>query len=53
MVGYSEKWTREITNRYESEGAEGLGGNQSQHEYGPDVKPSTGLFVLDILLDFL
>ena len=38
MVGYSEKWTREITRRYESEGAEGLGGNQSQHEYGPDVK---------------
>ena len=25
MVGYSEKWTREIARRYESEGAEGLG----------------------------
>jgi transposase len=25
MVGYSEKWTREITRRYESEGVEGLG----------------------------
>jgi hypothetical protein len=34
MVGYSEKWTREITRRCESERAEGLGGNQSQHEYG-------------------
>ena len=25
MVGYSEKWTREIARRYESEGVEGLG----------------------------
>ncbi len=25
MVGYSEKWTREIARRYESGGAEGLG----------------------------
>jgi transposase len=25
MVGYSEKWTREIARRYESEGIEGLG----------------------------
>ena len=25
MVGYSEKWTREIAGRYESEGVEGLG----------------------------
>ena len=25
IVGYSEKWTREIARRYESEGAEGLG----------------------------
>jgi transposase len=25
MVGYSEKWTREIAKRYESEGVEGLG----------------------------
>ena len=25
MVGYSEKWTREIAQRYESEGVEGLG----------------------------
>jgi transposase len=25
MVGYSEKWTREITRRYESEGVEDLG----------------------------
>jgi len=25
MVGYSEKWVREIARRYESEGAEGLG----------------------------
>jgi hypothetical protein len=32
MVGYSEKWTSEIARRYESEGAEGLGGKQSQHE---------------------
>jgi hypothetical protein len=38
LVGYSEKWTREIARRYESEGAEGLGGNRSQNEYGPDVK---------------
>jgi hypothetical protein len=29
MVGYSEKWTREIARRYESEEAEGLGGNRS------------------------
>jgi transposase len=25
MVGYSQKWTREIARRYESEGVEGLG----------------------------
>ena len=25
MVGYSEKWVREIARRYESEGVEGLG----------------------------
>ena len=25
MVGYSEKWTREIARRYEREGVEGLG----------------------------
>jgi transposase len=25
MVGYSEKWTKEIARRYESEGVEGLG----------------------------
>jgi transposase len=25
MVGYSEKWTREIARRYESEGVQGLG----------------------------
>jgi transposase len=25
MVGYSQKWTREIAKRYESEGVEGLG----------------------------
>src|SRR5688572_12005290 len=25
MVGYSEKWTREIARRYDSEGVEGLG----------------------------
>ncbi len=25
MVGYSEKWTREIARRYESEGVEGIG----------------------------
>ncbi len=25
MVGYSDKWTREIARRYESEGVEGLG----------------------------
>ena len=25
MVGYSQKWTREIVRRYESEGLEGLG----------------------------
>ena len=25
MVGYSQKWVREIARRYESEGVEGLG----------------------------
>ena len=35
MVGYSEKWTREIVRRYESEGVDGLGDPVATATPGP------------------
>ena len=35
MVGYSEKWVREIARRYESEGVEGLGDRVATATLGP------------------
>jgi transposase len=45
MVGYSEKWTREIARRYESEGVEGLG---DRRHHNPGAKE---LVVTHISLD--
>ncbi len=36
MVGYSEKWVREIARRYESEGVEGLG--DRRHHANPGAR---------------